>query len=161
MPTAAMPWVLAIIASGCAAVPGAGTRAPASLSPLAEGPAREELRLWRSDALLDGVEGVVVAPGSLRFLAGDDLHTAVPVDVVASALADEVLRQARSLREHDGKGFSCARIKDGWSLEVQGVSASGPYAFTIHAPDRCQDGPARDVFELHQRLTALRPRRGD
>lgn len=64
------------LASGCA------TRLPpvsASAPP--------ELRIWHTVALLDdGVEGVVVTPGVVRFYAGPDRGSVKLVDMVRTAL---------------------------------------------------------------------------
>ncbi len=116
--------------------------------------------MWHTVALLDdGVEGVVVSPGVVRFYSGKSVESVKLVEVVKTPLADEVLGDLGALEEHDGKWLSCSRIKDGWSLEIEGTSSAGRFEFTAHVPNLCEEGPPKDVFDVYSRLTALRAQR--
>ena len=116
--------------------------------------------MWHTVALLDdGVEGVVVTPGVLRFYAGKNVESVKLVQLVRTPQADEVLAELDELEKHDGKWLSCSRIKDGWSLEVEGASSAGPFKFTAHVPNVCEEGPPKEVFDVYSRLTALRDQR--
>jgi hypothetical protein len=138
-----------VVASGCAT----------GLPPLS-GSAPPELRMWHTVALLDdGVEGVVVTPGVVRFYSGKAIESVKLVELVRSPLADAVLGELDELEEHNGKWLSCSRIKDGWSLEVEGASSASRFKFTAHVPNVCEDGPPKEVFDVYSRLTALRAQR--
>ena len=116
--------------------------------------------MWHTVALLDdGVEGVVVTPGVVRFYAGRAVESVKLVELVRTPVADEVLGELDELGEHDGKWLSCSRIKDGWSLEVEGSSPAGRFKITAHVPNVCDEGPPKEVFDIYSRLTALRAER--
>lgn len=115
--------------------------------------------MWHTVALLEGVDGVVVTPGVVRFYSGKDLASARQVQLLNTPVADEVLGQIERLAEHDGEWLSCARIKDGWSLEVEGATSTGIFAFTAHVPNICTEGPPKDVFDIYERLSVLRETR--
>jgi hypothetical protein len=118
--------------------------------------------MWHVVALLEGgVEGVVVTPGIVRFYAGETVESAERVEWLKTPEADEILRRMDSLAAHDGKWLSCSRIKDGWSLEVEGISSTGRFAFTAHVPNVCAEGAPKEVFDLYSRLLALREQRPD
>jgi hypothetical protein len=135
-----------VLASGCA------TR----LLPLSAS-APPELRMWHRVALLDdGVEGVVVTPGVVRFYSGHDVESVNLVQLVRTSQADEVLGKLEDLDEHDGKWLSCSRIKDGWRLEVEGVSSTGRFRLTAHVPNACGEGAPKKVFDVYSKLMALR-----
>ncbi|MBW8310962.1 MAG: hypothetical protein K0M64_02905 [Rhizobium sp.] len=116
--------------------------------------------MWHTVSLLDdGVEGVVVTPGVVRFYSGKALESVKLVELVSTPLADKVLGELDELEGYDGKWLSCSRIKDGWSLRVEGASSAGLFEFTAHVPNVCEEGPPKDVFDVYSRLTALRAQR--
>ena len=116
-----------------------------------------ELRMWRSVALLEGIEGIVVTPGRVSFRAGPDPGSAREVASVETPVADEVLAEAEAWIEFDGEYLACARVKDGWSLRVEGESLGQAFAFDAHVPNLCRDGPAKDVSDTYDRLSTIRP----
>ena len=116
--------------------------------------------MWHTVALMDdGIKGVVVTPGVVRFYSGRDVESVKLVQLVRTPQADEVLGELEELEEHDGKWLSCSRIKDGWSLKVEGASSAGRFKFTAHVPNVCEEGPSKKVFEVYSRLMALREER--
>ena len=127
-----------------------------ALSSAASSAPASELRLWRSAALLDGVEGIVVTPGRVSFQAGADPASATEMASVESPIADEVLAQAQAWIELDGERLTCARVKDGWSLRVEGESRGQAFGFDAHMPNLCAQGAARDVSDAYARMDALR-----
>lgn len=147
----------AVLANGCATAGGGGAGKLATLSPLTVSLTIPELRMWHTVALFDDdVEGVVVTPGVVRFYAGETLDSVEQVELFKTPEADEILRHIESLAAHNGKWLSCSRIKDGWGLEVEGISSTGHFAFAAHVPNVCSEGPPKEVFDIYSRLLALR-----
>ena len=146
---------LAIMVAASALATGCATRLP----PIAAS-AHPELRMWHTVALLDdGVEGVVVTPGVVRFYSGQDIDSVRLTKLVRTPQADEVLGRLENFEEYDGKWLSCSRIKDGWSLAVEGISSAGRFKFTAHVPNLCGNGPPKEVFDVYSLLKALRDQR--
>ena len=155
----AMMLVAAVLANGSAATGDTAVQRTDRLPSITDSSTYPELRMWRTVAHLEGVDGVVVTPGIVRFYSGDELGTAKQVGFLRTAKADEILSAIEDMEEHDGKSLSCSRFKDGWSLEVEGVSSGGHFAFTAHVPNVCAEGPPREVFDVYVQLSALREQR--
>ena len=151
--------VAAILADGCAATDETVVKPNARLPTLSDSSPYPELRMWHTVGLLEGVDGVVVTPGLVRFYSGEGRGSVEQVGSLRTAKADDILSGIENMEAHDGKWLSCSRIKDGWGLEVEGVSPGGYFAFTAHVPNVCADGPPKDIFDIYVQLSALREER--
>ena len=117
-----------------------------SLAPTSNTP---EVRVWSSAALVDSTVGWVITPHTITTYSSRGSSRVA--STVSTPRAIEVLNGFLKLRTYSGQSASC-RVRDGWSLIVEGTDSSGHYAFFSGNPNRCNDQGASDVWRAYSLL---------
>lgn len=105
-----------------------------------------EVRVWSRAALVDSTTGWVIRPGMITIYSqqgkATTLHTPKATDILNAFLA---------LRAYGGRSISC-RVKDGWSLIVEGTNPPGHFAVYSGNPNACNDPGPREAWLAYRLL---------